>query len=218
MFNLAIDSKLCGCDLVKLKVKDVAHGDQVLKRAMVMQQKPHQPVQFKITEQTRTSVSDWIKQAKLKSDDYLFPSRIHGSPHITPRQYVRIVEKWVASIGLNPADYGTPSFRRTNLPADQEPESRTIVVKPYQTAKRRALFLGVEVDDTLEMAEHMEVILGTNDRHTRLAETLKIFVAAPTLKLLWLVQNARHQNIQAYSPSLYEHKVSSFIGLYMPRH
>ncbi|MGZ8929053.1 MAG: tyrosine-type recombinase/integrase [Methylobacter sp.] len=113
LFNLAIDSKLRGCDLVKLKVRDIAHGDQTLKRAMVMQQKTHQPVQFKITDQTRNAVSNWIQQAKLKGDDYLFPSRIHESPHITTRQYARIVEKWVASIGLNPADYGTHSFRHT---------------------------------------------------------------------------------------------------------
>ena len=73
LFNLAIDSKLRGCDLVKLKVRDVAHGDQVSKRAMVMQQKTHQPVQFEITEPTRTSVMHWIKQAKLKSEDFLFP-------------------------------------------------------------------------------------------------------------------------------------------------
>jgi integrase len=78
-----------------------------------MQQKTHQPVQFEITEPVRASVMDWMKQAKLKSEDFLFPSRIHGSPHITTRQYARIVEKWVASIGLNPADYGTHSFRRT---------------------------------------------------------------------------------------------------------
>jgi hypothetical protein len=83
------------------------------KRAMVMQQKTQQPVQFEITDQTRASVMDWIKNAKLKSEDFLFPSRIHDSPHITTRQYARIVEKWVGSIGLNPADYGTLSFRRT---------------------------------------------------------------------------------------------------------
>jgi hypothetical protein len=81
LFNLAIDRKLRGFDLVKLKIRDVAHGDHVLKRAMVMQQKTHQPVQFEVTEQTRSAVSEWIKQAKLKSDDYLFPSRIHDSPH-----------------------------------------------------------------------------------------------------------------------------------------
>lgn len=113
LFNLAIDSKLRGCDLVKLKVRDVAHGDNISKRAMIMQQKTHQPVQFELTEQTRNAVSEWIRKAKLKNEDFLFPSRIHDSPHITTRQYARIVEKWVASIGLNPADYGTHSFRRT---------------------------------------------------------------------------------------------------------
>jgi hypothetical protein len=110
LFNLAIDSKLGHCDLVKLKVRDVVHGDQLSKQAMamamvmVMQQKTHQPVQFEITEPVRASVMDWMKQAKLKSEDFLFPSRIHGSLHITTRQYARIVEKWVASIGLSPAD------------------------------------------------------------------------------------------------------------------
>jgi integrase len=84
LFNLAIDSKLRGCDLVKLKVRDIAHGDQITKRAMVMQQKTHQPVQFEITEPTRGSVMDWIKQAKLKSEDFLFPSRIHGSLILPP--------------------------------------------------------------------------------------------------------------------------------------
>lgn len=160
LFNLAIDSKLRGCDLVKLKVRDVAHGDQVLKRAMVMQQKTHQPVQFEITEQTRSAVSEWIKQAKLKSDDYLFPSRIHGSPHITTRQYARIVEKWVASIGLNPADYGTHSFRRTkaSLIYRQTKNLRAVqLLLGHTKLESTVRYLGVEVDDALEMAEQMEV-------------------------------------------------------------
>ena len=160
LFNLAIDSKLRGCDLVKLKVRDVAHGDQVLKRAMVMQQKTHQPVQFEITEQTRSAVSEWIKQAKLKSDDYLFPSRIHGSPHITTRQYARIVEKWVASIGLNPADYGTHSFRRTkaSLIYRQTKNLRAVqLLLGHTKLESTVRYLGIEVDDALEMAEHMEV-------------------------------------------------------------
>lgn len=160
LFNLAIDSKLRGCDLVKLKVRDVAHGDQVLKRAMVMQQKTHQPVQFEITEQTRSAVSGWIKQAKLKSDDYLFPSRIHDSPHITTRQYARIVEKWVASIGLNPADYGTHSFRRTkaSLIYRQTKNLRAVqLLLGHTKLESTVRYLGVEVDDALEMAEHMEV-------------------------------------------------------------
>jgi len=113
LFNLAIDSKLRGCDLVQLKVSDISQGNRVLSRAIVMQQKTHRPVQFEITEQTRESLRIWISQAKLRSDDYLFPSRIHDSPHISTRQYGRIVEKWVKSIGLDPSGYGTHTMRRT---------------------------------------------------------------------------------------------------------
>ena len=113
LFNLAIDSKLRGCDLVKLRMMDVAQSNRVSSRAIIMQQKTHRPVQFEITEQTRNSLEAWISQAKLKSDQYLFPSRIHNSPHLSTRQYARIVEHWVKSIGLNPAAYGTHTMRRT---------------------------------------------------------------------------------------------------------
>ena len=113
LFNLAIDSKLRGCDLVTLRISDVAQSNRVSSRAIIMQQKTHRPVQFEITEQTRDSLEAWINQAKLKSDQYLFPSRIHSSPHLSTRQYARIVEHWVKSIGLNPAAYGTHTMRRT---------------------------------------------------------------------------------------------------------
>ncbi|WP_340124622.1 tyrosine-type recombinase/integrase [Methylobacter svalbardensis] len=113
LFNLSIDSKLRGCDLVTLRINDVAQSNRVSSRAIIMQQKTHRPVQFEITEQTRNSLEAWINQAKLKSDHYLFPSRIHNSPHLSTRQYARIVEHWVKSIGLNPAAYGTHTMRRT---------------------------------------------------------------------------------------------------------
>jgi integrase len=117
LFNLAIDSKLRGCDLVKLKVFDVAQGNRVSSRAIVMQQKTHRPVQFEITEQTRYSLASWLCEAKLKSDDYLFPSWIHDSPHLSTRQYARIVEHWVKSIGLDPAAYRTHTMRTTKATA-----------------------------------------------------------------------------------------------------
>ena len=113
LFNLAIDSKLRSCDLVKLRLRDISHGSSILHRAMVMQQKTHQPVQFEITEQTRDSISKWVAHADLKSEDYLFSSRFKGSPHISTRQYARIVENWVKEIGLDPSEYGTHSMRRT---------------------------------------------------------------------------------------------------------
>ena len=91
LFNLAIDSKLRSCDLVRLRVRDVCHGNIVASRTIVMQQKTQRPVQFEITEQTRDSLAAWIRSSGMSSEDYLFPSRLHSSPHLSTRQYARIV-------------------------------------------------------------------------------------------------------------------------------
>jgi integrase len=107
IFNLGIDSKLRGCDLVGVKVRDICHGDQEAGRAVVMQHKTERPVQFEITQVTREAVQKWIKQAGLRSEDFLFPSRIHRSPHLGTRQYARILDGWVEELGLDPTDYGT---------------------------------------------------------------------------------------------------------------
>ncbi len=111
IFNLVIDSKLRSFVLVKLRVTDVAHGTEVVRRAMVMQQKTKQPVQFEITEQSRDAIAKWIAHAELRNHDYLFKNRFRNSPHISTRQYARIVESWVSAIGLDPAAYGTHSLR-----------------------------------------------------------------------------------------------------------
>jgi integrase len=113
LFDLGIDSKLRACDLVRLRVRDVCHGDRVAGRAMVLQQKTQRPVQFEITTQTREALETWIKRAGLKSESFLFPSRVSKSPHLGTRQYARIVDHWVAEIGLDPNSYGTHSMRRT---------------------------------------------------------------------------------------------------------
>ena len=113
LFNLAIDSKLRGCDLVRLRVKDVANGDRMLHRALILQQKTQRAVQFEITAPTRETLSVWLTESKRRSSDFLFPSRLSGSPHLSTRQYVRLVQSWVELIGLDPALYGTHSLRRT---------------------------------------------------------------------------------------------------------
>ncbi|CAH0216292.1 hypothetical protein SRABI06_02281 [Pseudomonas brassicacearum] len=113
LFDLAIDSKLRACDLNKPRVRDVAHGEHLSLRAMVMQQKTQRPVQFEITVQTRSAVAAWIHQAKLRSEDRLFPSRLHTSNHLFTRQYARIVKDCVKAVGLDPAMYGTHTMRRT---------------------------------------------------------------------------------------------------------
>ena len=111
LFNLGIDSKLRGCDPVSLEVRDICRGDQVASRATVMQHKTQRPVPFAITPATRDAVQEWIKLAGLKSDDFVTPSRIHGSPHLDARQYARILKGWVEELGLDPAGYSTYLMR-----------------------------------------------------------------------------------------------------------
>ncbi len=115
LFNVAIDSKLRACDLVTLEVKNISSGNQILKRASIKQQKTQQPVRFEITEHTRESINHWIEQENLLYHDYLFPSKIKSSPHLSTRQYARIVDAWISSIGLDPSAYGTHSLRRTKV-------------------------------------------------------------------------------------------------------
>jgi integrase len=113
LFDLGIDSKLRACDLLKLKVRDVCHGERIAARAILVQQKTSRPVQFEITESTRAALTDWIRQSGLASENFLFPSRVRTSPHLSVRPYARIVDSWVEEIGLDPAAYGTHSIRRT---------------------------------------------------------------------------------------------------------
>jgi len=125
-----------------------------------MQQKTQRPVQFEITEQTRSSLSDWIKSEGIALSDFIFPSRIHNSPHITTRQYARIVRHWVTEIGLDPANYGTHSMRRTKVTLIYR---RTKNIRAIQLLlghtkiESTVRYLGIEVDDALEMAEQTEV-------------------------------------------------------------
>jgi integrase len=160
LFDLAIDSKLRGCDLVSLKVRDICHGDQVASRAIVMQQKTQRPVQFEITQPTREAVQKWIWQAGLRSEDFLFPSRIHESPHLGTRQYARILDGWVDELGLDPADYKTHSMRRTKATLIYRRTKNLRAVQlllGHSKLESTVRYLGIEVDDALEIAEQTEV-------------------------------------------------------------
>ena len=104
LFNLAIDSKLRNCDLVQLRVNDLARGGEVLTRASVIQQKTREPVRFELTDPTRVGVAAWMAKANLTSGGYLFPSRHHDSLHLSVRQYSRIVKHWVGLVGGDPQE------------------------------------------------------------------------------------------------------------------
>lgn len=160
LFDLAIDSKLRACDLIKLRVHDVAHGEHVSTRAMVMQQKTLRSVQFEITEQTRFAIGAWIHQAQLRSEDRLFPSQLHASDHLSTRQYARIVKGWVEAADLDPAMYGTHTMRRTkaSLIYRRTKNLRAVqLLLGHTKLESTVRYLGIEVDDALEIAEKTEV-------------------------------------------------------------
>jgi len=177
LFNLGIDGKLRGCDLVGLRVHDVVQGRAVPPRAIVMQKKTQRPVQFEITEQTRDAVDAWITAAHLKPEQFLFPSRVTQSPHLSTRQYSRIVGSWVGSIGLVPAAYGTHSMRRTeptliyrwtkNLRAVQ-------LLLGHTKLESTVRYLGIEVDVRCnqEVSERRILIRLRNNQHGSLADSV----------------------------------------------
>jgi integrase len=160
MFNLAIDSKLRGCDVVSLRVEDVAPHGHAVDRATVRQKKTGQPVRFEMTEQTRQAVDDYIKAAGKKPDEFLFSGRGDDNRCLTTRQYARLVSSWVATIGLDPHFFGTHSLRRTkailiyrrtgNLRAVQ-------LLLGHTKIESTVRYLGIEVDDALAIAEQVDV-------------------------------------------------------------
>lgn len=138
----------------------MSHGGQLLSRTAVIQRKTQRPVQFEMTEPTRTTVAAWIEKAKLKPEDFLFPSRLHRSPHLSTRQYVRIVEQWVAATGLDPSAYGTHSLRRTKVTLIYKRTKNLRAVQlllGHSKLESTVRYLGIEVDDALEISEQIEL-------------------------------------------------------------
>jgi hypothetical protein len=129
---------------VRLRVRDLAQGDRVVARASVVQQKTGLPVRFEITEQTREALTAWIAAAKLSSAAYLFPSRQRASPHLSTRQYARIVKRWIAVVGGDPRAYGTHSLRRTKATLIYRRTKHLGVFGP----NRRKYAVGVEAKST----------------------------------------------------------------------
>lgn len=159
LFNLALDSKLRGCDLVSLRVPDVCQGGSVGFRAIVMQRKTQRPVQFEITEAAREAVAAWVARAELRGSGYLFPGR-RSESHLSLRQYARLVKYWASCAGLDPARYGTHSLRRTKatLIYKRTKNIRAIqLLLGHAKLESTVRYLGIEVDDALEISEQTEI-------------------------------------------------------------
>jgi integrase len=113
LFNLALDSKLRGCDLLALRLRDISHGGSIAQRAIVLQKKTGRPVPFELADLTRAAAAEWARRGQLGAGSYLFPARSRTVGHLSTRQYARIVSAWVAAVGLDRHAYGTHSMRRT---------------------------------------------------------------------------------------------------------
>jgi integrase len=160
MFNLAIDSKLRGCDAVGLKVEDIAPHGIAVDRATVRQRKTGHPVRFELTEQTREAVDDYIKIAGKVSGEFLFRGRRNREQCITTRQYARLVSGWIASIGLDPHFFGTHSLRRTKATLIYRRTGNLRAVQlllGHTKIESTVRYLGIEVDDALAIAEQVDV-------------------------------------------------------------
>jgi integrase len=160
LFNLALDSKLRGCDLVRLQVNDVCVGGRVRDRATVIQRKTGRPVQFEITEQTRAAIRDWVANSVPGNGQYLFPSRFHDQPHISTRQYARIVHRWVERAGLDSSAYGIHSMRRTKAAQIYKKTGNLRAVQlllGHTKLESTVRYLGIEVDDALSISEQVEL-------------------------------------------------------------
>ena len=160
LFNTAIDSKLRGCDLVKLKVADVHAASQVKERASIIQSKTQKPVRFEITEGTRKSLAAWLANPMMVGAQYLWPGRFHERPHISTRQYARLVRDWVTSIGLEPSAYGTHSMRRTKVAQIYRKTGNLRAVQlllGHTKMDSTVRYLGVELEDALAIAEAVEI-------------------------------------------------------------
>jgi len=160
LFNTAIDSKLRGCDLVKLKVADVFAAGQVKERASITQSKTKQPVRFEITEGTRRSIAAWLQDQAMIGSEYLWPGRFHERLHISTRQYARLVRDWLTSIGLEPSAYGTHSMRRTKVAQIYRKTGNLRAVQlllGHTKMDSTVRYLGVELEDALEISEAVEI-------------------------------------------------------------
>ena len=185
LFNVAVDSKLRGCDVVALKVEDLAPNGYAANRAAVRQRKTGRPVRFEVTEQTRESINTYLCGRKVGS--YLFGSRRRPGQPLSTRQYARLVSEWIGGIGSDPSFYGTHSLRRTkailiyrrtgNLRAVQ-------LLLGHRKIESTVRYLGIEVDDALAIAEQIDVWYWGRSRHAPLPLSWRLIAISSHNNLL----------------------------------
>ena len=160
LFNVAIDSKLRGCNLVRLSVKDLVSSERVKERVTVIQSKTGKPVQFKLSENIRDSVASRVDTPEKLRCAFMFPSRFHDRPHISTPQYGRLVRDWVTAMDLEPSGYGTNSLRRTKASEIYRKTGNLRAVQlllGHTKVDSTVRYLGVELENALSLAERIDV-------------------------------------------------------------
>jgi integrase len=160
LFNLAIDSKLRGCDVVSVRVDDVAPSGYAMDRATIRQKKTGRPVRFELTDQTRQAIDQYLRLTTRTAGQFLFSGRGNSDRRLTTRQYARLVQDWVASIGLDPAKFGTHSLRRTKAVLIYRRTGNLRAVQlllGHSKIESTVRYLGIEVDDAIEIAEKIDI-------------------------------------------------------------
>ncbi|MGH2549676.1 MAG: tyrosine-type recombinase/integrase [Thermomicrobiales bacterium] len=160
LFDLAIDSKLRGCDLVKIKIGDLVVGPDIRTRAIVVQQKTGRPVQFELMTDARASLLAWLQRRGGGIENFAFPSRVDNDGHMSTRQYARLVDEWVEAVGLRREDYGTHSLRRTKASIIYKATGNLRAVQillGHTKIENIVRYLGVDIEDALVIAETTEI-------------------------------------------------------------
>lgn len=160
LFDLAINSKLRGCDIVKMKIGDTAACGVIRNRATVMQQKTKRPVQFEIMTEARHTLLNWLTRHGGSMEDFIFPSRVNYMGHLSTRQYARLVDECVGAVGLNVYDYGTHSLRRTKASLIYKATSNLRAIQillGHSNIENTVRYLGVDIDDAITLAERREI-------------------------------------------------------------
>ena len=160
MFNLAIDSKMRGCDIVAVRVDDVAPNGYTVDRATVRQKKTGRSVRFELTEHTRQSLDEYLRLTARKAGDFLFAGRVNSRGGLTTRQYARLVSTWISSIGLDLLKFGTHSLRRTKATLIYRRTGNLRAVQlllGHTKIESTIRYLGIEIDDAIEIAQKIDV-------------------------------------------------------------
>ncbi|EKO3828494.1 tyrosine-type recombinase/integrase [Vibrio harveyi] len=160
LLNLAIDSKLRSCDLLRMRVCDISSSGVIHPRILLTQSKTQRDVQFEITAKTQYALTQWLFISQLLPQDFIFPSPRKTGAQMSYSYYANIIKRWATTLGLDANQYGTHSMRRTKATLIY---ARTKNIRAVQLLlgnvklDNTIRYLGVEIEDALKISEDTDI-------------------------------------------------------------